>query len=386
MRKRVRLIFPFLLTGLLMGILLTGCGNSDAAEIGEGSKIESGNANTEDSSGDQSSGDAEESSSESNQNASDDSATREIFAMDTYMTVTAYGESADAAVDAAEAEIERLDALLSTGTESSEVAQINANGGGTLSEDGSYLMKKSLELYELTDGAFDVSIYPVMDLWGFTTQNFKVPSDDELKSALSLVDASKINFDEKTGEVSFDKEGMEIDFGGIAKGYTSDQLCKIFEKYGIQSAMINLGGNVDVYGKKTDGSNWRVAIQSPTDDNGYIGVIETANKAVITSGGYERYFEEDGVTYHHIIDPSTGYPANSGLTSVTIICDDGTKADGLSTSLFIMGEEKAAEFWKKHSDEFDFVLLKEDGSLVISEGVEDCFTTNLETTVVKADE
>ena len=176
---------------------------------------------------------------------------------------------------------------------------------------------------------------------------------------------------------------MEIDFGGIAKGYTSDQLAKIFAEYGIESGLINLGGNVDAYGSKTDGTAWRVAIQSPDQDGNYIGVLEATDKAVITSGGYERYFEEDGITYHHIIDPSTGYPADSGLKSVTIICDDGTLADGLSTSLFIMGEEKASQFWQGHSDEFDFVLMKDDGSLVISEGIEDCFTTNLEKKVVR---
>ncbi len=366
---------------LLTGVLLAGCGqaeeiaksSSDAALAGSQSSANAVSANAS------ASGNAEGSAS-----AEEESATRDIFAMDTYMTVTAYGDQAESAVDAAVDEINRLDALLSTGDSDSEVAKINANHGGTLSEDGNYLMKKSLELYQLTDGAFDISIYPVMDLWGFTTQNFAVPSSEDLKEKLALVDASKIDFDEESGRVSFEEDGMEIDFGGIAKGYTSDQVTKIFADYGIESGLINLGGNVDAYGNKTDGTAWRVAIQSPDQDGNYIGVLETSNKAVITSGGYERYFEEDGITYHHIIDPSNGYPADSGLKSVTIICDDGTLADGLSTSLFIMGEEKASEFWQAHSDEFDFVLMKDDGSLVISEGIEDAFTTNLETKVVSA--
>ena len=361
---------------LLAGLLLAGCG-----QVGQ-----AGNSSSDASpAGAQRSADAQSSDAKASESADaeETSASRDIFAMDTYMTVTAYGEQADTAVDAAVEEINRLDALLSTGNEDSEVAKINANHGGSLSEDGAYLMKKSLELYQLTDGAFDISIYPVMDLWGFTTQDFAVPSSEELEEKLALVDASKIDFDEESGEVSFEQDGMEIDFGGIAKGYTSDQVAKIFAEYGIESGLINLGGNVDAYGSKTDGTAWRVAIQSPDQDGNYIGVLEAEDKAVITSGGYERYFEEDGITYHHIIDPSTGYPADSGLKSVTIICDDGTLADGLSTSLFIMGEEKASSFWQEHSDAFDFVLMKDDGSLVISEGIEDSFTANLETKVVR---
>ncbi len=380
---------------LLTVLLLAGCGQAEAGG-GASESGGSGSGNTVlESSSDASSSDAASSNAASsnteqkdktNTNAEEETATRDIFAMDTYMSVTAYGEKAQEAVDASVEEINRLDQLLSTGNSDSEVGKINANHGGTLSEDGAYLMEKSLELYQLTDGVFDISIYPVMDLWGFTTQDFAVPSSEDLKERLTLVDASKIDFDEETGEVSFEQDGMEIDFGGIAKGYTSNRVSEIFAEYGIKSGLINLGGNVDAYGSKTDGSAWRVAIQSPDQDGNYIGVLEAKDKAVITSGGYERYFEEDGITYHHIIDPSTGYPADSGLKSVTIICDDGTLADGLSTSLFIMGEEKASEFWREHSDEFDFVLMKEDGSLVISEGIEDTFTTNLETKVVRAKE
>ena len=133
----------------------------------------------------------------------------------------------------------------------------------------------------------------------------------------------------------------------------------------------------------SDGSDWRVAVENPADTGSYIGVLSIKDKAVITSGGYERYFKQDGKTYHHIIDPANGYPANNGLTSVTIVSDDGTLADGLSTSLFIMGPEKAQKYWKEHSDEFDTILVKDDGSILVSEGIADCFTSESDFTIIK---
>ncbi len=151
---------------------------------------------------------------------------------------------------------------------------------------------------------------------------------------------------------------------GSRKGYTSAQIMQIYQDCGVTSGLVNLGGNVQALGGKTDGSKWKVAIQSPDDTEDYLGILEIEDQAVITSGGYERYFEEDGVTYHHIIDPATGYPADSGLISVTIVSDDGTLADGLSTSLFIMGEEKAAQFWRENSDEFEAIMETADGKAV----------------------
>ncbi len=313
------------------------------------------------------------------------SESRDIFAMDTYMTVTAYGTDAEAAVDDAEAEINRLDALLSTGDEESEVARLNVNKSGTLSEDGGYLVERALELYDETDGAFDIAVYPIMQAWGFPTKQFQVPQQSTLDALLPLADASKIQYDTAARVISFAQEGMEIDLGGIAKGYTSSRVVDIFKEHGITSGLINLGGNVQVLGTKTDGSDWRVAVQSPDDSDDYIGVLSIRDKAVITSGGYERYFEKDGVTYHHIIDPSTGYPAETGLKSVTIVSSDGTLADGLSTSLFVMGKEKAFEFWKKHSDEFDFILMAEDDTLSVSEGIAAAFSSDYDTEVIRQD-
>lgn len=305
-------------------------------------------------------------------------ASRELFAMDTYMTVTAYGSNAQTAVDRAAEEIERLDSLLSTGNSESEIYEINQDGGGILSDDSSYLVERSLELYEDTNGAFDIAVYPIMEAWGFTDDVFRVPSGEELEQLLTLTDAGQISFDQEDGEISFGIEGMKIDLGGIAKGYTSGRIMDIFRECGVESGLVNLGGNVQALGTKTDGSSWRVAIQDPENTESYMGILSIQDRAVITSGGYERYFEEDGVTYHHIIDPSTGYPADSGLISVSVISADGTLADGLSTSLFIMGLDRASEFWKSHSDEFDMILMTGDRKLYVTEGILDSFASDYE--------
>lgn len=352
--------------------LLAVCLYASALLVGCGQKTDSKTA------------DKSETSSESAQNQSEDiqEASRDVFAMDTYMTVTAYGEKAQDAVDAAEAEIERLDTLLSTGNAGSEIVKLNEQKSATLSEDGGYLVKRALELNKETDGAFDIAIYPVMEAWGFPIQNFRVPSADELTGLLKHVDAAKISYDKDTREISFEDDQMKIDLGGIAKGYTSSRIMDIFKENGITSGLVNLGGNVQALGTKTDGSNWRVAVQSPDDTEDYLGVLSIRDKAVITSGGYERYFEQDGVTYHHIIDPKTGYPAENGLVSVTIVSSDGTLADGLSTSLFIMGEEKAAEFWKAHSNEFEAIFATDDGTIYVTEGLKDSFTTDLNMKVI----
>lgn len=305
---------------------------------------------------------------------SEESATQDIFAMDTYMSVTAYGADSKSAVSDAIAEIERLDALLSTGETDSEVYQLNQNGGGEVSSDTAYLLERALEIWKSTDGCFEIGIYPLMQEWGFTDGNYKVPDEKTLQELLPLADSSKIDFDEKKHTVAFEQDKMEIDFGGIAKGYTSGRIMDIFREHGIKSGMVSLGGNVQVLGTKTDGSKWRVAVQNPEDTESYLGVLKTQDRAVITSGGYERYFERDGKTYQHILDPKTGYPADSGLTSVTIVSADGTLADGLSTSLFVMGKDKAIAYWRAHSEEFDAILVEKDGTVSVTENISDQFT------------
>lgn len=371
-----------LLVCLLPAFVISGCGKATTDETENTTKQES--AVEETAQEEQETGDTETESEASGEDADKETeASKDLFAMDTYMTLTAYGEHAQEAVDKTAERVEALDALLSTGNENSEIYQLNQNGEATLSEEGGYLVERALELYKKTEGAFDIAIYPVMQAWGFPTQDYHVPDDDTLKEKLALADASKVNYNKDTRKIFFDQDGMEIDLGGIAKGYTSSQIMQIYQDCGVTSGLVNLGGNVQALGCKTDGSKWRVAIQSPDDTEEYLGILEIEDQAVITSGGYERYFEEDGVTYHHIIDPATGYPADSGLISVTIVSDDGTLADGLSTSLFIMGEEKAAQFWRENSDEFEAIMETSDGKLYVTEGIADSLTTDMDVTVIE---
>ena len=371
MKKRKLLIA--LLCGALVCLPLAGCNNKNGAS-GTDSSVQS---------------EVSEDAGEQNSSDSSQEYTSDVFAMDTYMTLTAYGENAQEAVEAGIAEIQRLDDLLSTGKDTSEVAQINANGGGVLSEDTDYLVKRALDIYQSTNGAFDISIYPVMQLWGFTTGNFAVPSESDLAAKLALVDAGKIILSEENGQTSISlPEGMEIDLGGIAKGYTSGRVMDVMKSYGIKSAVINLGGNAHVLGNKTDGSQWKVGIQDPEDENGYLGGVSVTDKAIITSGGYERYFvdKDTGVKYHHIIDPKTGYSANNGLISVTIVSADSTLADGLSTSLFVLGTEDAITYCEEHcaEDGFDAIMEDEDGKLYITDGIyDDCINRNINKNIEK---
>jgi thiamine biosynthesis lipoprotein len=321
------------------------------------------------------------------QNTEETVYSKDLFAMDTYMTFKAYGSNAEEAVEAASKEVQRLDALLSTGNASSDVSKINAEGSGTISDDEQAMIERALELYDTTDGLFDITIYPLMELWGFPTQEYYVPTEDEIQALLKYVDAGSIQLD---GDQLTLAEGQEIDLGAIAKGYTSNRLMEVYREYGVTSGMVYLGGNVQTLNTKPDGSKWKIGIQSPEETQGSVSAtVSVDNKAVITSGGYERYFEQDGKTYIHILDPRTGYPADNDLISVTIVSEDGMLADALSTSLFIMGEEQAETYWRTYSDagqDFEMVLITSDGTLHVTEGLTDDFSTDQTYEVIQKEE
>ena len=308
--------------------------------------------------------------------AASESSSVYLTSMDTVMQLTAYGPKRDAALERAQNEIQRLDDLLSTGKADSEVSRLNAQGTLELSQDTAFLLGRALELYRDTNGLFDVTIYPLVKLWGFYDKNYHVPTDEELADAMALVGSDRLTFDETSRRASLGS-GQSIDLGGIGKGYTSQQVINLLKEAGVKSAMVSLGGNVQCLGTKPDGSSWNIGIRDPWSDGLYCAVSIT-DKAVITSGGYERYFVVDGKTYLHILDPRTGVPAQSGLSSVSIITSDGTLADGLSTALYIMGLDRASDYWRAHKDAFDAVLIADDGKLYATEGLKDAIRSDHE--------
>lgn len=356
---------------LLCSSMISGCGKMKPMQEEGGKKQEE----TEKSQGNQ--------NDEENGEGRETEAVLEFFAMDTFMRVSAYGEKeqAEAAVAAAREEVYRLENLLSTGLATSEIGQANESGGGMVSADTVYLLKRAQQLYGQTMGAFDITVYPLMQAWGFTEKEYRVPDAEEIEKLLEKTDAMQIMVDEENGRVDFGMDGMQIDLGGIAKGYTSARIMEIYKEAGIASGLVSLGGNVQALGTKPDGTLWRIGLQHP-DKEGYLGILQVRDKAVITSGGYERYFEQDGVRYHHILDPATGYPARSGLISVTVVSADGALADGLSTSLFIMGKERAVQFWREHADVFDMVLYTEEGELYVTEGISGDFSAEIPVNVI----
>ncbi len=295
--------------------------------------------------------------------------TATLYAMDTTMDLSVYGDAA--LLTQAEDIITDLEGKISVTDEGSELYAVNRDGTGTLTDQAAALFGRALELCARTDGALDISIYPVVHAWGFTTGSYQVPDAATLAALLGHVDYTKIDYDAQTGAVALGTD-MQVDLGSVAKGYVSGCVTDYFRGQGVTSALVNLGGNVQALGTKPDGSKWRVAVQDPTGA-GYLGVLEVADRAVITSGGYERYFEQDGKTYWHIIDPADGQPADNGLISVTIVGEDGMTCDALSTALFVMGLEDATAFWRG-SDDFEAIFVTEDDAVSITEGLADSFT------------
>ena len=307
--------------------------------------------------------------------------TSTIFAMDTVMELQIAGD--ESLLKDAEEKIRSFEKSLSVTDNNSEIAKLNMNGRAELSAETASLMKEALSICTSTQGALDITVYPVLKAWGFTTQDYKVPGDEELQELLQYVDYKNISLSD--GEKSSQTysceipEGVSVDLGSVAKGYTSRELADFFTKNGVTSGLINLGGNVQCIGKKTNGMPWKVAIKSPYTDSatGIIGVIDAYDTAIITSGGYERYFEQDGKTYWHIIDPGTGYPAQNGLVSVTIVGKDGLICDGLSTALFVMGLDDAISYYRENGG-FDAIFITDDKQLFITQGISDKFTLSSE--------
>ncbi|MBC6719073.1 FAD:protein FMN transferase [Treponema sp. Marseille-Q4130] len=266
--------------------------------------------------------------------------------MGTVCTVNAYDDGTKSLYDELFARLHEIDETFSVTIESSEISAINKAAGErsvSVSSDTAYVVKAALSYAELTDGAFDPTVGPLVKIWGINTDHARVPAQSEIDAVLPLINWRDVSAaDDNT--VMLKRRGMALDLGGIVKGYAADELTKILKARKVRRAIVDLGGNIFVYGKKKDGSPWRVGIKDPNDPEGVPAIVlNVANSTIVTSGVYERFFTENGVRYHHILDAKTGYPASSGLLSSTIVCESSMAADALSTSVFVLGKESGME-------------------------------------------
>jgi FAD:protein FMN transferase len=278
-----------------------------------------------------------------------DPATETELLLGTTISVTVYEPAPDAVAEVF-ARVREIEEKMSTSEDdydTTELLQVNRMADEApvaVSEDTFFVIEAAKDYSELSFGAFDLSIWPLVRLWGFGTADASVPPERRIEETRALVDHRKVNLDPATSSISLEKEGMGIDVGGIAKGYAADEARRILSENGVERALLDFGGNILTIGDKPDGSPWRIGIQNPDSRRGqFLGIVETGPGAVVTSGDYERFFEVDGVRYHHIIDPKTGYPTRNGLRSVTILAEDSIDADALSTAVFVLGVEEGTK-------------------------------------------
>lgn len=304
---------------------------------------------------------------------------KQIFSMDTVMSLKAYGAKAEAGLTDAVAIINSLDLALDPELSTSMVYTLNNAGGEdvVVSAQIADMLETAKTVYDRSDGALNLAVYPIVKAWGFIDGQYAVPKEADITALLEVIDFSKLSMssflDSDSVLVKLPAD-MELSFGSIAKGSASQYAISALRQAGVESAIVSLGGNVQTLGKKPDGSNWNIVVQDPKDTGSYIGTLSVGETAVVTSGGYYRYFEgTDGTNYHHIIDPSTGYPSDSGLVSATIICEDGCMADALSTAIYILGADKALDYYNTWGG-FEMVLVTEDDRILVTNGLYDVFS------------
>lgn len=303
----------------------------------------------------------------------------EEFLMDTLVSISTYGTDTTLLRQAtAEAfrEMRRLADLTDRFTDgnnsgmTSDIVRINAMAGigpVIVDPDVFRMLLMAKEYHRLTEGAFDITIGPVMDLWGFGKPEQMLPSADDLREALSLVDSNDLILNEKDQSAFLKKKGMSLDLGAVAKGYAVERAAQILEEAGIERAIINAGGNIRVIGQKGPHQGWQVGIQDPRDTQALIGILSLQNESAVTSGDYQRNKQIAGKTYHHLLSLRTGYPAES-MMSVTVVTKDSGEADLLSTALFLMEPEQALAFMTQ-SENAEAVLITAEKQILCTPGL-----------------
>jgi FAD:protein FMN transferase len=269
-----------------------------------------------------------------------------FFALGTYNSITAFACTEEAALERAAERVFELDRKLSAFLAGSEISMLCRRAGGRaqkISPDTFYVLKRAVEIAKASAGAFDITLRPLIALWGIGKKGDFVPDKAQIHRLLKLVDYNDIVLDEQNCAAALRRPGQALDLGGIAKGYAADEVKRILLSAGIESALINLGGNIVAMGTRPDGQPWRIGVQNPRAARGeFFAKLAVQDKTIVTSAYNERFFMKDGVLFHHILDPKTGMPAKSGLLSVTAVCKHSIDADALTTAFFVLGPEKGA--------------------------------------------
>jgi len=297
----------------------------------------------------------------------------EMYSMDTIMSWKVWDTPDSSIHEELKSVILETEQMLSVTNQSSEAWNMNQAGSTSfeISDALAGIIKRSLTFAEETDGALNIALYPIVRAWGFTTENYSVPEQAYLQELFPYTDWTQIQLE---GNQITMPAGMALDFGAVGKGYVTDACVDILKEKGITSAILNLGGNIYAMGTKEDGILWNVGVEMPFETDGKrAGILKVQDTAVVTSGNYQRYFEENGKLYHHIIDGKTGYPADNGLSSVTILSKDAFEADALSTAYFVMGQAAAEEDWRRR-DGIEVIWITSDHKVYYTEGLKDCFT------------
>jgi FAD:protein FMN transferase len=359
-KKYTRLKLAFLLILILVSIFLSGCSTTKNSVA----KAEEFTTNK----------DSIKTEELTNKNVATES---EAFAMGTVITQKVYGENRQVAIDQAIERIKYLENLLTFNDPQGDINSLNENAGKKNVELNPLtleVIKKAQQVSEQSNGAFDITIGPLVKCWGIGTEHARIPFEQELHKLFPLINYKNLEVDDHSAFLKH--QGQMVDLGGIAKGYAGDQVIDLYKKNGVQSAFVNLGGNVVTLGSKPDGSPWSVGIRNPRkegDGNQILGTISVSNKAVVTAGDGERYFIQEGKRYHHILDPHTGYPAKSDLMSVTLVTDSSLNADALDTAVFILGLEKGLDLIKKQGG-IEAVFITTDKKIIVTEGLRSNFT------------
>lgn len=289
------------------------------------------------------------------------------FFMDTFVTITIYEGGDEAVLEEAVRLCGTYEGLLSRTIPDSDVSRMN-HAQGALTAVSSHtreILQRGIRYSELTDGKYDLTVCPLVDRWDFSGEGSEPPPEDQIRAARELVGWEKIALEEEGVRLL---DGAQVDLGSIAKGYIADRIAAAMQEQGVRSAIINLGGDVLCIGGRGDGAPFRIGVQKPFGDQSeLLGSIELTDGAVASSGVYERYFWEGDSFYHHILDPATGYPAETGLTGVTVVCASAMECDALATSIFLLGPEEGLALAER-MEGVEAILLTSEGGMLFTSG------------------